>query len=1129
MACSGSVPTITTGAAVYDFVGCTLTYVATIDIPCGSSGYKLYAYLDPGTSPTFAHQVDSVALPSGPATYSYNKVVTMNCQAPGNYAWSIRIECDGVGTYGDAHGTFNHTERNPEITAFQATIDSDACSYAASAAYHALCGVPDATWTCEIYLKKGVISGLLPADMIAGPVAIPCGIGNANISANGPIAGRGTFYFTFVLKKNGVVFSTVNQPVECYGCDDYVDIFAPGNAVPYDDIQETIWLVKPVKSASGYTYEDQRLLSASYRMIDWFYYRNGGCGPFNLVLGESFSDLELALQNQWEIHVRIQLPTETSFTTWYRGIIRSGERRTKGTDTITEVRGQGYNSLLAEVYVGRRYPKGLRVDQIVADIITNYVKPNTKIKQPRDIDPTLGTGTIGTGIDQTTYVTRGPIHFECSALKAIKFLSELEGGMEFGVAANNAFFFRAKNTDNAISSLFAGIDVTSVVDAGKEVQKINQVRVEGKGFGKREFNAVIGDPTDITLYGLFERQIEVPWIEQQDDAVRWSTNIIALKRDASPWKTLSWDNVNTRLESAQPLLGMQQLRFYSDPGNSSTKFNDYDINKIHYYKGLVPGAMKPVQEMRRPIDFQTGDNPQLRAVITTGYHHHDLVEELEEKVFDQIGAIKGKLQQFRNPFVDPTLPLLQDVSLNAGELQGMPNVPGSTDVTAGPILLHYFDGTLWRDLISMKSGEQLPASGVFVGEEFFKWSDGSHTTGVKYYWTGSAWSNMSGGGGGGGGDIRSDGTVPFAADESMGGHKLTGVAAPVSSTDAANKQFVLDTKDSIAWKDPVRVATTAALTLSSVISGTVIDGFAVVTGDRVLFKDQAAQAENGIYIIQTSSTPVRSTDADTTSEMNCAATAVRLGTVNKSRVYLQTTDSPTIGSSAIVWTRIDGAGGGGGGDIKSDGTIPFAANESMGGFKLTNVGAPTSGTDAANRQYVLDTKDSIAWKDPVRAASTAALTLSSVQNGTVVDGVTLATGDRFLFKDQAAQSENGIYIIQASSTPVRATDADTTAELNCAATAVRLGTVNKSRVYLQTTDSPTVGASSIVWARIDGSGGDIRSDGTVAFAANESMGNNNLINVKDPINPQDAATKAYVDSTVGYDPLHDPVFWMLMG
>ncbi len=45
--------------------------------------------------------------------------------------------------------------------------------------------------------------------------------------------------------------------------------------------------------------------------------------------------------------------------------------------------------------------------------------------------------------------------------------------------------------------------------------------------------------------------------------------------------------------------------------------------------------------------------------------------------------------------------------------------------------------------------------------------------------------------------------------------------------------------------------------------------------------------------------------------------------------------------------------------------------------------------------------------------------------------------------------------------------------------------------------------------------GDIKSDGSVAFAADQSMGSHKLTNVTDPTNPQDAATRKYVLDNVG--------------
>lgn len=127
--------------------------------------------------------------------------------------------------------------------------------------------------------------------------------------------------------------------------------------------------------------------------------------------------------------------------------------------------------------------------------------------------------------------------------------------------------------------------------------------------------------------------------------------------------------------------------------------------------------------------------------------------------------------------------------------------------------------------------------------------------------------------------------------------------------------------------------------------------------------------------------------------------------------------------------------------IQADGGQAFTADQSMGGFKLTNLGTPTAAGDAVSKSYVDNLTLGLSWKDSVRAATTTAGTLaSSFEDGDTIDGVTLATGDRILIKDQAAPEENGIYVVQATGAPTRATDMDAWSEVPSAAVFIQEGT-----------------------------------------------------------------------------------------
>lgn len=103
------------------------------------------------------------------------------------------------------------------------------------------------------------------------------------------------------------------------------------------------------------------------------------------------------------------------------------------------------------------------------------------------------------------------------------------------------------------------------------------------------------------------------------------------------------------------------------------------------------------------------------------------------------------------------------------------------------------------------------------------------------------------------------------------------------------------------------------------------------------------------------------------------------------------------------------------------------------------------------------------WAD-VRVATTASITISSGLNaGDTLDGITLASGDRVLVKNQSTASQNGIYIVGVS--PARATDADSTADFaENKLIYVTSGTTNGSTYWKQTTSAAiTVDTTSIAF------------------------------------------------------------------
>jgi hypothetical protein len=206
------------------------------------------------------------------------------------------------------------------------------------------------------------------------------------------------------------------------------------------------------------------------------------------------------------------------------------------------------------------------------------------------------------------------------------------------------------------------------------------------------------------------------------------------------------------------------------------------------------------------------------------------------------------------------------------------------------------------------------------------------------------------------------------------------------------------------------------------------------------------------------------TDAITISESN--------GEVTLTLNLANTDDAGLL--SAEFWNALN--------DATSDATASkLVKRDANGNIK---VATPTDAAHAATKGYVDAARQGLDVKQSVRAATTGPVNLSTeLEAGDTIDtSVTLVAGDRVLVKNQGTASENGIYVVQSSGAPVRATDANGTADTGTVSggtfTFVEEGTVNADSGWVVSTNGPiTVGSDPMNWVQFSGAGSIIAGAG----------------------------------------------------
>jgi hypothetical protein len=134
-------------------------------------------------------------------------------------------------------------------------------------------------------------------------------------------------------------------------------------------------------------------------------------------------------------------------------------------------------------------------------------------------------------------------------------------------------------------------------------------------------------------------------------------------------------------------------------------------------------------------------------------------------------------------------------------------------------------------------------------------------------------------------------------------------AAPTVDLEAATKGYVDSVAQGLDVKASVRVATTENGTLATAFAnGEVVDGVTLVTGDRILIKNQTDETTNGIYVVAASGAPARSADMNADSEFPSAFTFVEDGTSNADKGFVCTNNSVTLGVTEITFSQFSGAG-----------------------------------------------------------------------------------------------------------------------------------------------------------------------------------------------------------------------------
>jgi len=247
------------------------------------------------------------------------------------------------------------------------------------------------------------------------------------------------------------------------------------------------------------------------------------------------------------------------------------------------------------------------------------------------------------------------------------------------------------------------------------------------------------------------------------------------------------------------------------------------------------------------------------------------------------------------------------------------------------------------------------------------------------------------------------------------------------NTLSSNAQTQINTKAAITYVDDAvaglrtrimcEAASTANVTISSGLeAGDAIDGITLVSGDRVLLKNQSTASQNGVYLAVGSGAGAASRDPqfNTIAEISGQMVVINQGTANDNTMWLCTTNSDaSLGSDSITFTKVTPQNVG---DVTLNGTQTLT-NKTLTSPKINEDVAVTS---TATELNLLDGVSGLVQADLTKlaAVNSIAAELNIIDGDTSATGTTLVDADRLVVNDagtmvQVAVSDVKTYLSSA--------------------------------------------------------------------------------------------------------------------